>query len=204
MTTYVPENQRDTAWYIWNKLFMCRVPYLQSMSPDYVRHFGVPMSGDPVRDKAIVSEKITTMLTIAQMVEYFSKGVTVGVVKHADTSLIYQYISDHLNAWRQQLEVGLNNRDAPLDDLLAMDRFASAVYVHAKQHFDDEFVEGIIARRMRGAMRVNRTNLFLRRPGDPKPVPGEEPQAPAKPERNSMAEVFASRRATVKGGKSWK
>ena len=83
--TYIPEDQRDSAWWIWNKKFTCRIPYLQSMSTDYIRQFGVMVSGDPVRDKAIVSETITTMLTIAQMVEYFSKGVTVGVVKYEDT-----------------------------------------------------------------------------------------------------------------------
>lgn len=195
--TYIPENQRDTSWWIWNKKFMCRVPYLQTMSSDYIRHFGIMVSGDPVRDRAITSEMITTMLSINQMVEYFQKGITVGVVNYADTKKIYEYISDHLTAWRQRLEHGLNVRDAPLDDLVVMDRFAAAVYQHARHLFDEAFVEGILARSMMGSMRLNRTSFTKRlEPTPEKPKDSEDPHAHL-PERNSMSEVFASHRITT-------
>lgn len=202
--TYIPEDQRDSAWWIWNKKFTCRIPYLQSMSTDYIRQFGVMVSGDPVRDKAIVSETITTMLSIAQMVEYFSKGVTVGVVKYEDTKHIYELISNHLQQWRQQLEQGLPIRDAPIDDLVTMDRFANAVYRHARHQFDHQFVDSILARTMMGTMRVNRSNFMLNKPGDVKPTAARQEEDPVSklPERQSLAEIFRAGRSGVR--KTWK
>ena len=195
--TYIPENQRDTAWWIWNKKFMCRVPYLQTMSADYIRHFGVMASGDEMRDRALSSEMVTTMLTIQQMIEYFEKGVTVGVVKYDDTKKIYEYISDHLTAWRQQLEYGLNVRDAPLDDLILMDRFASVVYRHARHLFDEKFVEGILARSLMGSMRLNRTTLIKRlEPEVQATKESDDPHAHLA-DRNSLTDLFASHRNTT-------
>lgn len=200
MTAYVPENQRDTAWYLFNKLFMCRVPLLQSMSPDYIRHFGIPISGDPVRDRAFTSEMHTSMIPISKMVEYFKNGVTVRVAKHEDTKAIYQIISNHLVAWKRELEVGLNNRNAPLEELVLLDKFASAVYPHAIQHMTDDFMTGVVADRMLNGMRVNKNNLFMRKPTDPvTPVNQKEPDEPKKPERESLADVFAQRRAIHPG-----
>jgi len=202
--TYIPEDQRDTAWWIWKKKFTCRVPYLQSMSTDYIRHFGIMVSGDADRDRAVVSETITTMLSIAEMVEYFEKGVTVGVVKYEDTKLIYEYISNHLQEWRRQLESGLPIRDAPVDDLLAMDRFANAVYRHARHQFDQGFIESIMARQLMGTMRVNRSNFMLNKPGDIPSAPSQEEQDPAAnlPERQSLADIFSANR--VNGRNRWK
>lgn len=195
MSAYVPESERTTAWWLFNKLFMCRVPYLQTMSAEYIREYGVLASGDPVRDKALGSETITTMLSIAKMIEYFSKGVTVGVVRYEDTKKIYEYISNHLQAWKRELEYSVN-ADAPVEDLLLMDRFASAVYVHARHQFTQDYADGIIARRLTGGMSVNKNTLF--RPKEPPPVEtnttSDDPHQHL-PARHSMADVFASRRA---------
>lgn len=193
MSAYVPESERTTAWWIWNKLFMCRVPYLQTMSPDYIREYGVLASGDPVRDKALSSEMTTTMLSIAKMIEYYGKGVTVGVVRYEDTKKIYEYISNHLQAWKRELEYSVH-ADAPVDDLLLMDRFASAVYTHARHQFTQDYADGIIARRLAGGMAVNKNTLFKPKAES---VPVTNPDDPHEnlPARQSMADVFASRRA---------
>jgi hypothetical protein len=46
------------------------------------------------------------------------------------------------------MEKSLNIGNAPLEDLKLMDRFANAVYEHAKYQFTDDTISSIIARRM--------------------------------------------------------
>jgi hypothetical protein len=197
---YVPESQRDSAWYIWNSLFMCRIPYIHTRSLEHIQMYGIPTCGDPLADREAVKEKVTTMLTIAQMIEYFERGVTIGVVKYDDTKKIYERITDHLNAWKSELHNCLNVKDAPLEDLIVMDKFANAVYQHAKYQFTPEIVDSILAREMEAAMPVNRGNVLQ---GGP---PGigvtriraikDEPTGPI--DRSSMADIFASRRESTK------
>ncbi len=194
---YVPESQRDTRWWLWNKLFLCRVSNIKSMSVDYVRYFGMPASGDSFIDKQTANEMVTRMITINAMVDFFQKGVPVAVVNREDTKTIYELISKHLNAWRDQLANGLNNRNAPLDDLMALDLFASSVYAHAKYCFPEHTPDCALARRLASIGTMNKGNMF-------KPIAqkvtvisasnnnAEETKAPERPDRVSMAEIFAS------------
>ena len=206
MMDYVPPEQRDSRWHIWNDLFMVRVPFLQNQSVDYLQHFGVPASGYAPYDQQTANELVTRMMSIKEMVEFFARGVTIAVVKHSDTKVIYERITDHLQAWKRELETSLHIRNAPLDDLRTMDRFASAVYPHAQQHFTEEIVESLIARRMSSVMRVRRDNILGPPPEAVRRIRGEadaEPQEePTKPQRVSMAEVFASRQ--IAGKAKWK
>jgi hypothetical protein len=39
--TWVPPEKRDSAWYITKKLFRCRIPYFQTLSPDYIKFMGM-------------------------------------------------------------------------------------------------------------------------------------------------------------------
>lgn len=202
---WVPENQRCTAWYLWNRMFMCRVPFIHTMSMDYLQHFGMPSSGDAAIDRQTANELVVRMLSIHDMVEFYQRGVTIAVVQIKDTKIIYELITDHLNAWKRELEIALNTRNAPIDDLILFDKFANVVYRHAKYQFTEEIVESILHRKMAGAMRVHRANLFKYTPYDPKPVKnkdGEETDQHKYPDRISMADIFANRKAA--GRPKWK
>lgn len=158
--TWVPESERGTDWYIFNQKFRCSVPHIAMRSTDHVKHFGMPSCGIKEIDSETARERIDTYLSISQMVEYFSKGTIVGVKKVTDTKVIYERIVDHLNAWKEQLRHGLNNGEAPIDDLIQLDQFANAVYAHAQYHFTNEIVESILMRRMDEIMPFNRDTLI--------------------------------------------
>ena len=137
---YVPEDQRDTAWYIFNQKFMCRVRFIDTLSTDYIKIFGMPSIFDKHEDRATANELNEYYLTIAQIAEYFKRGINVRVVKEKDTKEIYERISQHLEAWKEELRTTFNIKDAPIDDLILLDELAVAVYQHAKHHFTREFV----------------------------------------------------------------
>lgn len=158
--TWLPENQRDTSWYIFNQKFRCSVPYIDMRSADHIRLFGTPTSGVKEIDLEASRERVETYLSINQMVEYYRRGALVGVKRVADTKVIYERIMDHLNAWKNQLQYGLNNADAPIDDLLLLDQFANAVYAHAKHHFKEEITDSLILRQFANVLPYSREGLI--------------------------------------------
>jgi len=188
---WVPPEERDTRWYLWNELYLCRVPFMQTMSKDYVRIHGVPFTGHAESDQSMHSELVQRMLSINAMTEFFEKGVTVAVVRHEDTAKIYNRISDHLKAWKRELEVALDVRNAPLEDLKLLDRLAAAVYVHAQQHFTEEQLDSLLARRIAGTMRLNRSTLMVPQSNARRINAVEE--VPYEPKKHqSMADLLSS------------
>lgn len=150
----------DTSTYIFDYLFKCRIPNLQTMSEEYIRFFGMPTTGDPSIDKAMADQWITTMIPISKMVEYSKQGITIKVVKYEDVKTIYSYISLHLQAWKNQIGNGINIGNAPIDDLIDLDAFANIVYDHAKFQFTRDIADSILERQMSTITRFNKSNFF--------------------------------------------
>jgi hypothetical protein len=206
---WVAPANRDTAWWIFKELFHCRVQRIQTVSIEEMKEYGTPTSGDPTFDAQMRHERVDRMLTIAQMVEYWEAGVTVGVVEEKNTKKIYELIANHLTAWRHKLDNELNNRGAPLDELMKLDKFANVVYSHARFHFTQEYVDSLLHRKLASA-RAARHNVL--KPYEEPVVPvnqagGEEPTDPQKrldekyPPRQSMADAFKrGQGASVSGG----
>ena len=195
-TGWIPKEQRGTEWYLFNSLFKCRVPFQQSRSIENIKHYGTPSSGDMSRDKETASELVMRMLTIDQMLTYYKNGVPITVVDRKDTKAIYDIIHNHLLAWKNIFHNSLNPGDTQLlQDLVDLDAFANVVYAHAKFEMTKEFVDSVLAKRLGGAMRVTRGNLFNK----PSPLPNEnkmtqeEILAQRFPDRQSMGDIFARR-----------
>jgi len=195
---------KDTAAAIFTHLFMCRIPNLQSMSVDYIKHMGMPTTGDPKIDAELANQLITTYLPISKMVEYFKDNVPVYITKKEDVKLMYRYISNHLTAWKQYLNVGLNLGNAPIDDLILLDQFANTVYDEAKYEFTRETANSLLLQHMTNTVRVNRTNFFKSSPQSPSMgadgVTTINADEDVYPKRESLSELFKDRRV---GRKVW-
>lgn len=155
--------QYTTDYFIFEKLWWCRIPFNQSRSVEHIKHFGTPASGDPERDRGTANELVDRMITIARMVEYWKTGVHVFVKNRNECKDIYEAISAHLQAWKKHIEGSLNVGDAPLQDLVDLDQFANVVYAHAKYQFTSTFVEDVMARRVSSVLQVSRSNMFVKK-----------------------------------------
>lgn len=192
---YLDEHGKDTAYYIFHELFLCRVPLIQLRSIEEIREYGMPSAWDPIIDRQIANEPQVVMLSIARMAELVDQGATVGVVRPEDTKRIYDRVTDHLIAWKHHITSKLNVGKAPIEDLLKLDRFANKVYEHAKFHMNEEFLESQFGRAF-SQRHLNATSLvssivsgsFVR----PTDQPTEDPHA-RYPKRESMAEDFANK-----------
>lgn len=200
--TWTPPENRDTSYFIFKKLFMCKIKNIDSMSIDYIRIFGSPTSGDTTSDYGTTNELITRMLTINQMVEYYKQGITIHVVNYNDTKEIYDRISDHLNAWKTKLNTSFHVREAPIDDLVLLDKFASVVYQHAVRLMDTKYVDSILSRQIAGTLNVTRDNILAPLKSMSTTINPIEEDKP--PERLSMASSFVSTLPSTAVTKKWR
>lgn len=185
---------KDTTKAIWESLYMVRLPSLDATSVDFLKAHGTYITGNKRIDSANVNNWLTTYLTIAKMVELHKEGVAISVLNPGDTKRIYDAIEAHLLAWRSELEYGVNIGNAPLQDLMDMDRFANTVYQHAKYHITPEFLDSLFSRRIQERFKSTPSKML-------KPLNTEESKEPiATPERSThisdflKGRVFGSRR----------
>lgn len=189
-------NLHKTDVKVWEYLYKVRVPFLQYRSLDHIKTFGVHLTGIPEIDNDKTNEIISVMIPVAKMVECYVNGVSVLVPSSTDIKDIYDTISDHIHAWKKMLQNGINIGDAPIDDLIAMDKFANSIYTYAKYEFTPEILNSIIANQLANVQKVNVTNFFA---NSPTIVDNDTERgvtrinAEPTPERDSYADFFKSR-----------
>jgi hypothetical protein len=193
----------DTSRNLWELKFLCRFPELQTRSIEHIKFFGTPTTNDSAIDKELAQQWITSYITIDEMVEHFKKGVPIKVVSYEDVKKIYDYISQHLHAWKSQLSNGLNVGDAPISDLVDLDRFANVVYDHAKFQFTREMADSILAKSMAGIVKYNRTNFFkpeikVKTDENITRINAEEEPEDLYPKRESLSDLFKDRQITTR------
>jgi hypothetical protein len=159
---FMTKGEEDTTKLLWDDYFLIRVPLLQATSMDHIRMYGNYTTLDRDIDKTLASQWLTTMQPIHYMVDHYKEGLQVKIVHYKDVKTIYEHISKHLAAWKNMLEYGINVGDAPLDDLIAMDQFANAVYEHAKFQFTPDTVSSALAAALSKTAQFNKFNFFTK------------------------------------------
>lgn len=150
----------DTTVKIWDYLYKVTIPFLDSRSVADIKRFGVTMTGVEAIDKVKHGEIITTMMSIADMVEHHKEGVKIAIVRQEDIKIIYQDVIDHIQAWRMRLERGINIGDAPIDDLISMDEFANSLFAHARHEYSPDMSNSDILRQLGNVERIGPVNFF--------------------------------------------
>lgn len=139
--------------YIFDRRFKCLVPQLDTTSKEYLKLFGMPTVGDRGIDREMANQLITTYKTISEMALLFRDGVIVRIPNMQDCETIYKYVEYHLSRWANTVSNSVNKGIMPVDDLVTLDQFASAIYPHAtsnpkklvssntfEQHLDNGFM----------------------------------------------------------------
>lgn len=193
--------KKDTTKPLWEVLFTVLVPQLSIRSAEDISQFGSYVTGDRGIDNSLSNQWVRVMIPISRMVELYQEGAQIRIVDEKDTKIIYDYISDHLLQWEGILSNGINIGDAPVEDLIAMDNFAHAIYSHAKYHFKSEDGGSILGRYMANLGKLNPQNLFKSAPVDPNATPDKitiNEQPKGLPERDSMSEFFKNQLMTLR------
>lgn len=123
--------------YIFERTFLVRTTHAATLDPIEVEMFGIVSTGVKNYDPPI-ERPTTCYLSIAKMATIFDKGHPIALINKADVKRVYEYIQYHLESWMSVLANGINAIEAPFDDLLILDRFASSVYGVAAYHYDSK------------------------------------------------------------------
>lgn len=121
---------------IFEKRYRVSVRQRDAISIEEQRAMGVTRTGDRKLDEMLDNSYQYVFLTIDDMVEMFRNGVEMTLTNSEDSKKIFEAISNHTGFWRSELKFSYNMGDAPVEDLILMEKFASAVYVHARFEFE--------------------------------------------------------------------
>ena len=156
MSTLDPKLEADSAYWITKKLYLCRIPYIQTLSPEYIAYFGMPDSGDEQVNQQMRNELIDVRITIGQMAEYFATGTQLSIPDPRTTKEIYERILQHLRNWKYEIEHRMHPGEVPAEDLVKLDQFAAALYPHGKPLFEQDFVRSHFVHQMNSFLQINR------------------------------------------------
>lgn len=117
---------------IWTDLYMVRVPYKATIPLHELQAFGLPTMGNHMLDQQIHNEIVTVYITIDAMVEHYRAGTCIIIPNNEDLEAIYTTLNNYLGAWNRTLHHAVNTGNAPIEDLLLIDKFAGELYQQAR------------------------------------------------------------------------
>lgn len=180
---------KDTTVDIWERIWRCAFSDNKTRGEQHYRLYGKPITGIKNIDAAVPDQIVETYITIDQMVEFHSRGVTIEIINYDDCKKIYECIERHILAWRKNIELSVNICDAPLEDLIAMDEFANSVYDKAKYLIPREFIGSPAIRHLLSKTTLSRAT-FLREHEKPLRMVTLGGVESNKPERPQISEFF--------------
>lgn len=160
-------SRNDTRYWIFKELFHVRIPFIQMLSVEELQFYGMPYSGDPVFDKQTPNELRDVMIPISEMVKYYHKGTQVYIVGEETPKIIYEHITNHLLAWKNQIQTQMNLANVPIEDLKLLDDFANSIYEHAKYHLTDEFIGSITGTMSEDLKQISRVSMLIKPINEP-------------------------------------
>ena len=183
--------------YIFHRLFKCIVNQMDITSKDYLKRFGTQTSGDIQIDREMANQPIVTYKCIADMVDLFRDNAPIKVPSMSDCKLIYEYVDYHIQSWANVVQHSLNLGNAPLSDLIEMDKFATKLYPYVLDNKTIMENSSVFAQHL-GGNYVTFDNVL----GSYKSPFQIEEEAKKEqeliPQRDSYADVFVAR------SKSWR
>lgn len=123
-------NSFTPKYIIFHKSYLVRVKNIDTLDKEYIQQRGLPYTGDHVLDSTFANEIIDKYVTIAQMAEWFSQGITIRIKNESDMIEIYQVIYKHLQSFQQALDSSYNISSVPVEDLKKLSNFASTIFPH--------------------------------------------------------------------------
>lgn len=144
-----------------------RIPYIQTLSVEELQFFGMPHSGEAFFDRQTPHELRDIMIPISEMVKHYHKGTQIYIVGEETPKIIYDHITNHLLAWKNQIQAQMNLSNVPIEDLKLLDEFANSIYEHAKYHLTDEFIGSITGTMSEDLKKISRVSMLIKPVSEP-------------------------------------
>jgi len=167
---------------IWERIYPCLIPQEYTYDDDYIKRRGIIQTPDKKINAILSKEKVQVYLTVAQMVDYFTEGVSIELLDRKTMLEIYRNIQAYIDEWKDYIQHSINaNKDNNKEMLLAFDKFSKVIYDKASAH---EIMQGVVQRvnfGMKGTMA--------------KIIEEQRIQNTPKPDYDSIAEYLKSKKS---------
>jgi len=184
--TWVAPEDRDTVYYLFHKLFAIRVNDLARRSIGHIAQHGVMVTRNKEYDQNASKQLIMCMVPIVEMAKYHANGVAVYLVDPKDAKEIYEIVHKHVETWVNYLNEQFGVGDAPVDDLIILDEFASRVYPSAHRFFPNGKVEDAFTKAVGGVTKFFKGVNFKTDPV----VQNDDDEEQNKPKREGFGDVL--------------
>jgi hypothetical protein len=120
------------------------IPQEYTYDDDYIKRRGIIQTPDKKLHSVLSKEKVQVYLTVAQMVDYFTEGVTVELLDRKTMLEIYKNIQGYIDEWKNHLQYSINsNKENNKEMLIAFDKFSKTIYDKASA---SEIMQGVVQR----------------------------------------------------------
>lgn len=124
--------EHTPAFLIFNRLYDARVPQMFTETIQAMQTRQVRGNEHGTAGVMAAGELAFARLSIVTMTELMLEGATITLVNPGDAKEIYETVRDHLRNWLTHVDVSLNTRAVPAEDLRNLDMFAGVIYPYAR------------------------------------------------------------------------
>lgn len=136
------------AHLLWDTIYQVEIPDVLSLDEGYLKIFGVHITGDRSIDDNIHKRTTTVMISPIKMLEYFDRGLEIGIPKREDMIKIHKDIESYLSEWRDHLKYDINlNVSEHKALIMNLEKFSKTIYEKAKNR---EVIDNLFAKKQIG------------------------------------------------------
>lgn len=128
MNNFLPGEHESIAFQLFNTLWSVKVSAIHLYSTDYIKHIGLPSTGNKKYDEWVHNEVRDCLHTIVSLAKLHDEGANIGFNNVDDVTKIYNMIQEHLATWLEILRTRFIINHPPLEDFEVLDSFAAAIY----------------------------------------------------------------------------
>lgn len=130
---------------IFKDIYPCRVRAVDMRSTEDIAMRGFNTTGDERYDQQMREELIDCYITVNHMVEYYRKSVNVYLQVPDHSKIIFDVVTNYLNAWMDVIRYTHIDLTPPTDDLILLNNFSKMIYPVAKPALEFNPGDGIDA-----------------------------------------------------------
>lgn len=118
---------------IWDTLYNAYIPDQLTLNSDYVKKFGVYVSGNRTIDNMLSTNLTHVKIPVIKMLEYYDNGITIQIPSRDDMITIHKDIEKYLQEWKDNAKYAINNDlDQHKQLLLSLEKLSKYIYEKAK------------------------------------------------------------------------
>lgn len=130
---------------IWDTLRELYIPDQLTLSSEYLKVWGTPITGDPKLDKELTSNFVLVKINIVTILEYYNNGLELRIPDRSTMLSIHTDIEEYLVEWREHIKYDINlDVNEYKDFIISLENLSKTIYgkMKNKELIKDLFVSG--------------------------------------------------------------